>query len=179
MKAFSKIVAGRLFVVYMMLILFFHGCGGEFSEKGWDDQRHALSEEDVVAIIKQQIDDQVTYEHATDDIVKARGKVVKWSGDIVVTWNDKLLIACPRREGGWNHFVLLLDHPLPAESSIEDLVQTVSQGDAVYVAGRIIDLQTIILETGSDLTIPHLQGYLISKDNDREFIHPVWVGHEM
>jgi hypothetical protein len=168
-----------LFGVCMAMALFLSGCGGTLSEKALDDEKQAMSEEDFVASIKQQIDDQVTYQSALDDIAKARGKVVKWSGDIVITWKDKLLIASPKREGGWNHFILVLDHPLPQASSVEDLIQTVSKGDAVYVVGRIIDRQTVVLETGSDLNIPHLKGYLISKENDRQFINPVWVGQKM
>jgi hypothetical protein len=176
---FRKILPSRYSGPCIAIALSFFGCGGALSEKGLGDEKQAMSDEEFVASIKQQIDDLVTYQDAMGNVEKVRGKMVKWNGDIVITWNDKLLIACPRREGGWNHFILLLDHPLPVESSIEDLIQTVSKGDAVYVVGRIIDLQTIVLETGSDLTIPHLQGYLISKYNDREFANPVWVGHKM
>ena len=32
---------------------------------------------------------------------------------------------------------------------------------------------TIVLKSGSDLTIPHLECYLISKENDRQFARPV------
>jgi hypothetical protein len=162
----------------MATVLFISGCSGALSEKGLGDEQQATSDEDFVASIKQQIDDRVTYQDAMDDIEKVRGKVVKWNGDIVIIWNEKLLIASPSREGDWDHFILVIDHPLPQDVSLEDLIQTVSIGDAIYAIGRIIDRKTIVLETGSDLTIPYLKCYVISKENDRNFSKPAWVGNK-
>lgn len=174
-----KILPFRWSHSFIAIALVFFGCGGMISEKDLSAEKQALSDTEFVASIKQQIDDQVTHQDAMNDIEKVRGKVVKWSGDIIKIWNDKLLIACPKKEGGWNHFILIIDHPLPQESPIEDLIQTASTGDVIFVAGRIIDIQTVILETGSDLTIPHLKCYVISKENDRQFAKPMWIAHEI
>lgn len=175
---FRKTLPFRFSCPCIAIALSFFGCAGALSERGLSDKEHPMSDEDFVASMKQQIDDQVTYEDAVDGIEKVRGKVVKWNGDVVITWDDKVLVACPRREGGWNHFILLLDHPLPVASSIEDMRQTVSKGEAVYAVGRIIDRRTVVLETGSDLTIPHLKCHLVSKENDRQFVNPIWIAHE-
>jgi len=159
----------------MAVMLFILGCAGTVSQTGSVEQQRRLAEEEYIASIKAQVDPLITCEAAMDSIDAVRGEVVKWHGDIIRIWDDKLLMATEGQEESWNHFVLLLDHPLPRESTIGDLVQTVSRDDAIYAAGRIIDLRTIVLKTGSDLTIPHLECYLISKENDRQFARPVWV----
>jgi len=177
-QVFGRILPFQWFDPLIAIALLSFGCGGAISERNLGAEKEALSDAEFVASVKAQIDDQVTYEDAADDIERVRGKVVKWRGDIVIIWNDKLLIASPSREGDWNHSVLMIDHPLPQDTSVEDLKQTVSTKEGVYVLGRIVDLQTVVLETGSDLTIPHLECYVISKDNDRTFSNPVWVGNK-
>jgi len=163
--------AGSL-IGFALLLL---GCAGPVPRTDSADQQRRLAQESYVVSVKSRIDPLITCEAAMDSIDAVRGKVVKWHGDIIREWDDKLLIASQGREESWNHFVLLLDHPLPRESTIGDLIQTVSRGDAIYAAGRISDLRTIVLKTGSDLTIPHLECYIISKENDRQFGRPVWV----
>jgi len=125
--------------------------------------------------IKQQVDDQVTCSVAMDDIDKARGKIVRWDGDVIKIWDDRLFIATGGGGGHWNHFVLLIDRPLPELSTVENSMQTLSPKETIWALGRIIDLETIVLETGSILTIPHLECYVISRGNDRQFAKPVWL----
>jgi hypothetical protein len=170
---FVHATAGSL-IGFALLLL---ACAGPISQTGSIEQQRRLAQKEQVAAIKTQIDPLITCEAAMDSIEAVRGQVVKWHGDIIRSWNDKLLIASQGREESWNHFVLLLDHPLPRESTIGELVQTVSRGDAIYAAGRIIDLRTIVLKSGSDLTIPHLECFIISKENDRQFGRPVWVAN--
>jgi len=150
-------------------------CAGTVPEQTRPEDTLSYDLEQYLASVKAEVDPLITCEDAMDSIDAVRGQVVKWHGDIIRTWDDKLLIATEGQEESWNHYVLLLDHPLPRESTIGDLIQTVSRGDAIYAAGRIIDLQTIVLKTGSDLTIPHLECLVISKENDRQFTRPVWV----
>jgi len=159
----------------MAAILFILGCAGTISEQIRTEKTPVFDPEQYVASVRERVDPLITCEDAMDSIDAVRGQVVKWHGDIVRNWDDKLLIASKGREESWNHFVLLLDHPLPRESTIGDLIQTVSRGDAIYAAGRIIDLRTIMLKTGSDLTIPHLECLVISKENDRQFTRPLWI----
>ncbi|MFC1682819.1 hypothetical protein ACFL0G_01245 [Candidatus Zixiibacteriota bacterium] len=157
--------------------VFILACGGTAPEIDTGNDHLSAGDREFVARIKSQIHDQVLYQDVKEDIGKFRGKVVKWDGDIVHAWDDKLLMASQNREGSWDHFILLLDHPLPEDRSIVELIQTISTGDAIYALGRIIDRRTIVLESGSYLTIPHLDCFVISKDNDREFARPVWVGN--
>jgi len=159
----------------LAVMLFIFGCAGTVSEQARPEEPLTFDHEQYVASVKAKVDPLITCEDAMDSIDAVSGQVVKWHGNIVRNWDDKLLIASVGREESWNHFVLLLDHPLPRASTIGDLVQTVSRDDAIYAAGRIIDLRTIVLKTGSDLTIPHLECYVISKENDRQFTRPVWV----
>ncbi len=165
----------QLFGWGMAAMLFVLGCSGTVPEQTRPERHLALDIEAYVASVKAKVDPLITCEDAMDSIDTVRGQMVKWHGNIVRNWDDKLLIASVGREESWNHFVLLLDHPLPQASTIGDLIQTVSRDDAIYAAGRIIDLQTIVLKTGSDLTIPHLECLIISKENDRQFNRPVWV----
>jgi hypothetical protein len=157
------------------IAIFLFACSSTVSEIETGDDHRRMSQDEFVASIKQMADDQITLEDVMHDVEKVRGKVVKWNGDIIKYWSDKLLIASQGTADHWNHFILLLDHPLPEQSSVADLKQTVSTRDAIFALGRIINRQTIVLETGSDLTIPHLECYVISKDNDRQFAKPVWV----
>jgi hypothetical protein len=159
----------------MAVMLFILGCAGTVPEQALPERHLGLDIEAYVASVKAKVDPLITCEDAMDSIDAVRGQMVKWHGNIVRNWDDKLLIASVGREESWNHFVLLLDHPLPQASTIGDLIQTVSRDDAIYAAGRIIDLRTIVLKTGSDLTIPHLECLIISKENDRQFNRPVWV----
>jgi hypothetical protein len=163
-------------IVWGLAAIFFHfGCAGTVPEQTGSGADLPFDLEEYVASVKRDIDPLITCEDAMDSISAVRGQVVKWHGFLLREWTDKLLIATPGREESWNHYILLLDHPLPQESVIGDLVQTVSRGDAIYAAGRILDRRTIVLKSGSDLTIPHLECLIISKENDRQFARPVWV----
>lgn len=151
------------------------GCSGAVYEEGAGD---AVSDEDFVTSIKRQIDYLVTCEDAMEDIDAVRGRVVKWYGDIVRIWDDKIQIQSHGKEEYWNNFILLLDHPLPKESHIGEPIQMVFERDPVYVVGRIMDRKTVLLKTGTEMTVPHLKGFIISKNNDRDFENPVWVRHK-
>jgi hypothetical protein len=164
--------------VFILISLFIFACGGTAPELEIRNNHLSSGDRKFVTGIKQQIGDPVLYQDVIDNIADSRGKIVKWDGNIVHAWDDKLLIASQNREASWDHYVLLLDHPLPKDRSVKDLTQTVSTHDAIYAIGRIIDRRTIVLESGSDLTIPHLECFVISKDNDREFTRPVWVGNK-
>jgi hypothetical protein len=162
-----------LLIIVSALIIF--ACSGSGLKTDPGEERRHITDKDFVTSIKRQVDDQVSWSDAIVDIEKVRGKIVRWSGDVVKLWNDRLLIASDAGDGGWNHFILLLDHPLSQATTVKDLIQTISSGDAIYTVGKIVDRKTIVLETGSDLTIPHLECYVISKENDRQFARPVWV----
>jgi len=157
-----------------MLIL---GCVGTVTDRDIRDGKLSLSDDEFVESIKKQIDAQVTWQDAIDDFEKVRGKVVKWSGHIANTSDDKIQIGDivyswqlrnPKTAFYGNSFIFLLDHPLPKETGIRDMSQTIIVGDAIFVIGRIIDVENV----------PILEGYVISKKNDRDFAHPVWVGHK-
>lgn len=156
-------------------MLFLLGCAGTVPEQIRTEESPSFGVETYIEAIKAEVNPLITCEDAMDSIDAVRGQVVKWHGNIIRDWDDRLLIATEGREESWNHFLLLLDHPLPRESTVGELIQTVSREDAIYAAGRIIDLRTIVLKSGSDLTIPHLECYIISKENDRQFNRPVWV----
>jgi len=160
----------------ILMALFITACGGTAPEIDIKNDRLSAGDREFVANIKQETGDPVLYRDVTENIEDFRGKIAKWDGNIVQIWDDKLLIASLNRDGFWDHFILLLDHPLPEDRSVKNLTQTLSIRDDIYALGRIIDLRTIVLESGSDLTIPHLDCFVISKDNDREFVRPVWVG---
>jgi hypothetical protein len=155
--------------------LFLLGCSAAVYE---EEASYGVSDEDFVAAIKGQIDYLVTCEDAMEDIDAVRGRVVKWNGDIVRIWDDKIHIQSHGQEEYWNNFIFILDHPLPKERHIGESIQMVFERDPVYVVGRIMDRKTVLLKSGTEITVPHLRGYIISKDNDRNFEDPVWVGHK-
>jgi len=155
--------------------LLLSGCSGTVSER---EVSYGPSNEDFVAAIKQEIDYLVSCEDAMEDIDAVRGRVVKWYGDIVRIWDDKVHIQSHGQEEYWNNFILLLDHPLPKESHIGESTQMVFERDPVYVVGRIMDRKSVLLKSGTEMTVPHLKGFIISKANDRDFENPVWVGHK-
>jgi hypothetical protein len=153
------------------------GCASTLTDRGARDEKLSLSDDEFVESIKKQIDAQVTWQDAIDDFEKVRGKVVKWSGHIANISDDKIQIGDivyswqlrnPKTAFYGNSFIFLLDHPLPQETGIRDLSQTVIAGDAILVLGRIVDVKNV----------PILEGYVISKENDRYFTNPVWVGHK-
>jgi hypothetical protein len=157
-----------------MLIL---GCASILTDRGARDGKLNLSDEEFVESIKEQIDEQVTWQDAIDNFEKVRGKVVKWSGHIADTSDDKIQIGDivyswqlrnPKTAHYGNSFIFLLDHPLPRESGIRNMSQTIIVGDAIFAIGRIIAVKNV----------PILEGYVISKKNDRYFKNPVWVGHK-
>ncbi len=161
------------------IALFLMGCAGAFSERETPGEDTDIGDREFVAALKERIDYLVTCEDAMEDIGAVRGKIVKWNGTIVRIWSDKIQIQSRGREEPWNNFFVLLDHPLPKETIIGERTQIISERDEIYVLGRILDRQTVILKSGTHITAPHLEGYAISKDNDRNFAHPAWVGHRM
>lgn len=165
----------RLAILSTLIASLALACAGIAPEKGAPDKLAAVRDDELVASLRQQIDDQTTYDDAMMDIERVRDRIVKWRGDIVSIWDDQLLIASRNKDGGWNHFILLLDHPLPEALTIRDLTQTVSPKDAIWAIGQIADRRTVVLDSGTDLIIPHLKCYVISKENDRDFANPVWT----
>lgn len=190
----------RIIVLFAAAALFCLTCAVTVPEKEVGIQESGMSDKQFVEAIKQQIDYEVTEKDALDDIESVRGKVVKWSGNITQIWNEKIHILGRGEEERTNFFEFLLDHPLPRETRIGDVTQTLIVGDAIRVVGRIVNLQTIRARSinlerifgiepnvstwspgeigpSYNVTAPILKGYIISKDNDRNFENPVWVGH--
>jgi hypothetical protein len=157
------------------LALLIFSCSGTSSKTDPVGEFPDTNDAGFLAFIKGQVDDRVTCADALDSIDSVRGKIIRWSGDIVAMWDDRLFIATGGGGGSWNHFVLLIDRPLPELLTVESSMKTVSLKDAIWALGRIVDLRTIVLNTGSVLTIPHLECYAIAKENDRQFARPVWV----
>jgi hypothetical protein len=166
---FSLCAAGALLLL---------GCAGTV-QQGVVEDESGISDAEFIKEIKQKIDYLVRCEDAFDDIEAVRGKVVKWHGEIVRIWNDKIQVRSSGEIERWNNFIFLLDHPLPRESRFGESTQTISERETIYVVGRIMDLENVIFKDGTDLTIPHLKGYIISKDHDRNLLKPAWVGHKM
>lgn len=167
----------ELAVACLAIATLIFGCAGIVTNRGAGDEKISLSDEEFVASLKEQIDDQVMWQDAIDDFEKVRGKVVKWSGHIANTSYDKIQIGDivyswqlrnPKTAFYGNSYIFLLDHPLPKETGIRDMSQTIIVGDPILVIGRIIDVENV----------PILEGYVISKKNDRDFANPVWVGHK-
>jgi hypothetical protein len=189
----------RVMVLFAAATLLLLACAGAVSDRGAGGQSF-MSDEEFVASIRREIDYEVTEKDVLDDIESVRGKVVKWSGNITQIWNEKIHILGRGEEERTNFFEFLLDHPLPRETRIGDVTQTLIVGDAICVVGRIVNLQTVrarsinierifVIEPNIsplspgeigpsyNVTAPILKGYIISKDNDRNFENPVWVGH--
>lgn len=176
-KMFTYLFRIELVFACLAMAMLILGCASTLTDRGTRDEKPRLSDEEFVESITKQIDEQVTWQDAIDDLEKVRGKVVKWSGHIADTSDDKIQIGDivyswqlrnPKTAFYGNSFIFLLDHPLPRESGIRDMSQTVIVGDAIFAVGRIIDLENV----------PILEGYVISKENDRYFTNPVWVGHK-
>ena len=187
--------------LYAAIALFILGCAGAVSEKGVGDES-GISDEEFVASIKRVIDYEVSERDALDDIESVRGKVVKWNGNITQIWNDKIHVLGRGEEEHYNFFELLLDHPLPQEIRIGDRTQTLIVGDPIHVVGRIENVQTVVARSinidrmfgmppnigglshgeigpSYNVTAPILRGYIISRENDRNFENPVWVANNM
>lgn len=195
----NEVLQFRVIVLFAAAALLLLACAGAVSERGVGG-KSVMSDEEFMASIKREIDYEVTEKDALDDIESVRGKVIKWSGNITQIWNEKIHILGRGEEERTNFFEFLLDHPLPRETRIGDVTQTLIVGDAICVIGRIVNLQTVRarsinierifgiepnispLSPGEigpsyNVTAPVLKGYIISKDNDRNFENPVWVGH--
>jgi hypothetical protein len=195
----NEVLQFRVIFLFAAAALLSLACAGAVSERGAGGQS-VMSDEEFISSTQKVIDYQISHEDAMNSIQEVRGKVVKWHGTIIKTWEDKIQI-CGRlilkraryqrwRPGSYcfdtkdprsydlsENFLFTLDHPLPRENHFINMTATVAVWDAVYVIGEIIDTQTIVTESGEKLTLPVIQGYIISKDNDRNFENPVWVGH--
>jgi|GEM_PF-1378638 len=177
----------RVIVLFSAAALFFLSCAVTVPEKEVGIRESGTGDEEFVGAIKQQIDYEVTESDAIDSIDTVRGKIVKWHGNVHKIWDDKIHILGPGEKRRYNFFVFLLDHPLPRETGIGDMTQSISPGDAIVIIGRIVDLDDVMAEiryritepvvSPAKVTAPILKGYVISKDNDRNFEDPVWVGH--
>jgi len=174
----NKISSSKLACLCAAVALLLLGCAGTVSERGADDE-FSISDDEFVKSIKQEIDYEVTEKDAMEYIDDVRGKVVKWIGNVYEMKENEIQIVGPGEERRYNFFVFRLDHPLPKETRIGDMIQTISGGEAVCVIGRIMDLEDIVLRTQFKVSAPILRGYVISKDNDRDFKNPVWVRHKM
>ena len=86
----NKVLLFRGIVPFAAALLLL-ACAAAISERGVGGQR-AMSDEEFVTSIKRKIDYGVTEKDALDDIESARGKVVKWSGNITQIWNEKIHI---------------------------------------------------------------------------------------
>jgi hypothetical protein len=198
-KMRSDFLPFRLAALCTAMALFILSCAGAVSQRRAGGQS-VLSDEEFISSIKKVVDYQVSHEDAMNSIQEVRGRVVKWHGAIIKTWEDKIQISGrmilqrprdgspvpgyidkndPRNYDLFENFLFTLDHPLPRENRIGNTTPTVVVWDAVYVIGKIIDIQTIVTESGINLTLPVIQGYIISKDNDRNFKNPVWVAKKM
>jgi hypothetical protein len=176
-KMFTHLFRIEFAVACLAIATLILGCASTVTDRDAGDEKRSLSDEEFVESIMRQVDHHVTWQDAIDDFEKVRGKVVKWSGHIANISDDKIQIGDvvyswqlrnPKTAHYGNSFIFLLDHPLPRETGIRDMSQTIIVGDAVLVIGRIIDLENV----------PILEGYVISKKNDRYFTNPVWVGNK-
>jgi hypothetical protein len=179
----------------LLLIAGFLGCTATIPETVPTDKEQDVSLEEFLASIRDHIDHRVRWQDAMDEIESVRGSVVKWSGHLVRTWDDKIQVGdiidwggtatpgsdyVPPEKGYMENkaihsFLILLDHPLPRETRIGDRVQTVSVGEVIRLIGRIVDRREIVTRTGVNLTVPVLRGYIISKESDRDLSNPVWT----
>ncbi|MFC1682821.1 hypothetical protein ACFL0G_01255 [Candidatus Zixiibacteriota bacterium] len=173
------------------------GCSGVAYQGGADDES-GISDAQFVKKIKQKIDYLVKWQDTMNDIESVRGSIVKWSGNIVEIRNDRIQIVGrmvfkshfdspliqldrndPHNFNLFDNFLFLIDHPLPRETRIGEIIQTVKVWDDIFVAGKVTGLETIVTASGQNLTMPIVQGYILSKDNDAGFSNPVWVGNKM
>lgn len=158
-------------ILWILLLISLMNCVGSLPEM-------AAGDNEVINSYKEQIDYGLTWKAAMEDIEKVKGKVVKWDGWLVRIWDDKIQIFGRGREELFNNFVVELAHPLPKETGIGDMTQTISIGNAAWVVGKIIDKQVYVTRDGVNITVPVLKGLMISRDNDRDFKKPVWVTKE-
>lgn len=172
----SNIFPAKLAALFAAMALSILGCAGAVSERGLSE---GIADEEFVKSIQQEIDYEVTEKDAMEFIDDVRGKVVKWMGNVYEIKEDEIQIVGPGEENRSNFFVFHLDNPLPKATHIGDMIQTISVGEAIFVIGRIMDLQDVTLRTQFKVSAPILKGYVISKDNDRNFKNPVWVAKKM
>lgn len=159
------------FIFGLLPFIFLMNCAGSLSEI-------AAGDDEVINSYKEQINPGLTWEAAMRDIEQVKGKVVKWDGWLVRIWENKIQVFGRGREELVNNFIVELDHPLPREQGIGDMSQTVTTGKIVWVVGKIIDKQLYVARDGVNVTLPLLKGYMITRDNDRDFKNPVWITNE-
>lgn len=167
----KKYLPTGLFIFWLLPFMFHMNCAVPLSEI-------ATGDDEVINSHKKQIDYGLTWKTAMEDIETVKGKVVKWDGWLVRIWDDKIQVFGRGREEFTNNFVATLDHPLPTETGIGDLTQTVSVGKTVWIVGKIIDQQVYVTRDGVNMTVPVLKCLMISRDNDRDFSNPVWITKE-
>jgi len=137
------------------------------------------SDRTFIESIQKQVNHQITWHDAVENLEEVHGGIVKWSGRIIRVWEDKIQVyRYPSERYSNNNFLLLLDHPLPSETNIGELKQTVVVGNTIWMLGKITEVRDIVTERGNDIKVPVLKGFVISKDNDRNFEKPVWVSNK-
>ncbi len=167
----KKLFPIGLMSAYLISTLVLLNCAGMVSEMAPDNEA-------LINSYKKQIDYGVTWKAAMKDYEKVKGKVVKWDGSLVEIRENKIQVFGRGREEFVINFIVELDHPLPKEQGIGDMTQTVAIGNTVWVVGKIIDKQDYVTRTGVNLTLPLLKGYMITRDNDRDFKKPLWVANQ-
>jgi hypothetical protein len=187
-------------ICLLVLMTSFFSCAGTLLEMDADDETQRLSEEAFMLEVKEKVDYQVRHEDAMRNMDAVRGKIVKWHGTITEIWEDNIKISGrmvlnrprdgspvpsyvdrnnPSNYSFYENFLFSLDHPLPREKRIGDMTPSLAPWDAIYVIGRIMGTETIITESGVNITLPVLRGYAVAKENDRSFQYPVWISHGM
>ena len=158
-----------VFLLVFIFLVLLSTCSGVVIENTENDTSFIDS-------IEKQVVYQITCNDAVKNFEKVEGSIVKWSGRILGIWNDQIQIRrIPAERYSNNTFLLLLDHPLPQETHIGDLKQTVMVSNTIWILGRITEVRDILSMSGMEITVPVLKGFVISKDNDRTFDKPVWV----
>jgi hypothetical protein len=76
-------------------------------------------------------------------------------------------------------FVIKLDHPLPRPGSLWDMSYEVNFGDHIYVIGRFISVEEFVNPMGSTFFAPVIEGLVISRRDDRNFLSPVWISEDI
>ena len=186
-----------IFVCCLVLTACLLNCASIVSEKGPSGDRLRLAEEEMISSVKKKIDYQLHHKNVMENVKAARGKIVKWHGTITRVREDKIQISGrmvlirphdgstvpayidrddPRNYNLFENFLVALDHPLPREKRLGDMTTNVAIWDVVYVIGKLTGTETIVTESGVNLTLPVLQGYAITQESDRNFQQPVWVG---
>jgi hypothetical protein len=180
----------------MMLAAGLLSCAPAVPESGVSASRQGSAEEDLISSVKKEIDYHLQHQDVMEDVEAAGGKTVKWHGIITKIYEDRIQVCGrmvlirshdgspvpdyidrndPRNYHLLENFLVTLDHPLPREKRLGDMTPSVTVWDAVYVIGRLIGTETLVTESGVNLTLPVLQGFAITKESDRDFQGPVWV----